>query len=57
MINAETFDIFGIIGFLILLVIGLKIRKKVKRESWIIIIISIIGLSIDTYIVLTKFIL
>ncbi len=57
MINAETFDIFGIIGFLILLVIGLKIRKKVKRESWIIIIISIIGLSIDTYIVLAKFIL
>ena len=57
MVTAEFFDIFGFIGFLILLFIGISIRDKVKREAWIIIVISLIGLIVGGYIVLTKFIL
>lgn len=57
MVSAEIFDIFGFIGFLILLFTGLSIRNKVKKASWIIIIISSLGLVIDGYIILTNFIL
>ena len=57
MVSAEFFDVFGFLGFLILLSIGLSIRKKVKKEAWIIIIISLLGLIIDGYIILTNFIL
>ncbi len=57
MIDAEFFDIFGFIGFVILLITGISIRNKVKKQSLIIIIISLIGLIVDGYIVLTKFIL
>jgi hypothetical protein len=57
MIRPEFMDIFGSIGFLILLITGISIRKKVKIQSWIIIVISIIGLIVDGYIVITNFIL
>ena len=57
MIQAEFFDIFGFIGFLILLITGISIRKKAKTQSLIIIVISIIGLIIDGYIILNNFIL
>ena len=57
MIPAEFFDIFGLIGFAILLIVGISIRKKVKKEALIVIIISIIGLIVDGYVVLTKFVL
>lgn len=57
MVSAEFFDLFGLAGFLILLIIGISIRKKVKKESLIIIVISIMGLIVDSYIVLTKFVL
>lgn len=57
MISAEFFDIFGFIGFLILLTTGISIRKKVKNQSLIIIVISVIGLIVDGYIVLKNFIL
>ena len=57
MVKAEFFDIFGFIAFFILLVIGILIRDKVQIEAWIIIVISLIGLIVDGYIVLTKFIL
>lgn len=57
MVEAEFFDIFGFVGFLILLIMGISMVKKVGIKAWIVIIISIIGLVIDGYIVLTKFIL
>ena len=57
MVKAEFFDIFGFIGFFILLVTGILIRDKVQIEAWIIIVISLIGLIVEGYIVLTKFIL
>ena len=57
MVSAEFFDIFGFIGFLILLITGLSIKNKVKKEAWIIIFISIIGLVVDGYIILINFIL
>jgi len=57
MLPAEFFDIFGFIGFLILLVTGVSIRKKVRKEALVIIVISLIGLIVDGYIVLTNFVL
>lgn len=57
MISAEFTDIFGFIGFLILLITGISIRKKAKIQSLIIIAISAIGLIIDGYIVLNNFII
>ena len=57
MVRAEFFDIFGFIGFLILLVIGISIMNIVKTEALIIIVVSLTGLIVDGYIVLTKFIL
>jgi len=57
MISAEFFDIFGFIGFLILLITGLSIRKREKIASLVIIIISLIGAVVDGYIIITNFIL
>ncbi|MBI5803405.1 hypothetical protein HY448_01845 [Candidatus Pacearchaeota archaeon] len=57
MVRAEFFDVFGFIGFLILLFIGISIVDIVKIEGLIIIIISSVGLIVDGYIVVTKFIL
>ena len=59
--NAEFMDIFGFIGFWILFFIGTKILKSkdksLKKYGGIILIISILGIIIDGYIVLTNFIL
>ena len=57
MASAEFFDIFGFIGFLILLGIGISLIKINKKKAIIIIAISLIGLIVDGYIVLTKFML
>ncbi|OGJ11944.1 hypothetical protein A3K62_01515 [Candidatus Pacearchaeota archaeon RBG_16_35_8] len=57
MVKAEFFDIFGFIGFVVLLITGLSIKNEIGIRAWIIIIISLIGLIIDGYVVLTKFIL
>jgi len=54
-INAEFFDIFGIIAFIIILVIGILIkvkRRKLPNDvfDWIaivLIIIGILGLVVD----------
>lgn len=54
--QAEFFDIFGSVGFLILLITGLYLRKKTK-SAWVIIIISTLGLVVDSYIVITTFLL
>ena len=53
--NVAFFDIFGLIGFMILLIIGLRLSKrrvkKVKYLGRVITIISMIGLIISFYIV------
>jgi len=41
----------------VLLITGLSIKNEIGIRAWIIIIISLIGLIIDGYVVLTKFIL
>ena len=57
MIPAEYFDILGLVGFLALLIFGIKLRKRKKKIAWAIIIISVLGLVIDGYVVVTHFIL
>lgn len=57
MVKAEFFDIFGFIGFVILLATGISVINTIGIKAWIIIIISSIGLIVDGYVVLTKFIL
>lgn len=55
--QAEFFDIFGFVGFLILLITGLKIRKKEKTASLIIIAISLIGLIVKGYVIVKTFLI
>jgi len=59
--NAEFMDIFGFIGFVILLLLGIRILKStdqsIRKYGVIIIVISVIGIIVDGYIVLTNFIL
>jgi len=59
--NAEFMDIFGLMGFAILLFSGIKVfkskDKSIKKYGAIVIAISIIGLIVDGYIVTTTFIL
>ncbi len=59
MISAEFFDIFRFMGFIILFIIGISIRKipGAKVQSWIIIAISLLGMIVDGFIVLKNFIL
>jgi len=59
MITPAFFDIFGFIGFLILFTLGISLYsiKKVKKQALIIIAISLIGLIVDGYVILTNFIL
>lgn len=58
--NPEFFDIFGIIGFTILLFFGIKLfrrkNKTVKYSGLIITLISLIGLIVDLYIVLNSYV-
>lgn len=55
--NPEFFDIFGLIGFAILLITGWTIRKRERFASFVIMIISIAGLIIDGYIVIKSYLL
>ncbi len=58
MIQAHFFDIFGVLGFIILFCIGLRIteEKKLKYYGYAIMLIGVIGFVIDNYTVLTNFI-
>jgi hypothetical protein len=58
MIPPEFFDIFGLMGFVILFFIGLRIikEKKLKNYGQIILLISSIGIIADLYSVITNFI-
>jgi len=60
MIEPEVFDIFGIFVFVVLFATGISLWKKYgkdKKETWIVLTISVLGLIVDGYIVLSKFIL
>ena len=59
--NAAFFDIFGFFGFVILLVIGIKMLKSRKKlPDWtamIVILISLLGMIIDAYNVIINFLI
>ena len=57
MISAEFFDIFGFLGFLVILWIGTSLLKVAKKRSILLIVIGLIGAIVDGYIIVTKFIL
>jgi hypothetical protein len=59
MIQPEIFDILGLVGFIILFCIGLRIirEKKLKYYGYAILLISLIGIIADGYIIINKFIL
>jgi len=57
MIFAEFMDIFGFVGFISIFIIGFSLIKIVKKRALILIVISLIGLLVDGYIVLSNFIL
>jgi len=60
MLSAEFMDIFGIIVFIIILYIGIRLKKRKKVKLWVcnlLIAIGIIGLLVDLYIVFSNFIL
>ncbi len=60
-INAEFMDIFGLIGFIILLFSGIRVfqlgGKSLEVYAILIILISLIGILVDGYIVVASFIL
>jgi hypothetical protein len=59
MIPAQDFDIFGLMGFVIMFYISVKIinNKKLKKYGYLLLLISILGFIADSYTVLTNFIL
>ena len=59
MIPAQYFDIFGLIGFVILFCIGLRVikNKKLKYNGYVILLISLMGIIVDSYSVITNFVL
>jgi hypothetical protein len=58
-ITAAFMDIFGLIGFVILFITGISMRKisKVKIQAWVMITISSIGIIADSFSILTNYIL
>ncbi len=59
-LRAEFFDIFGLIVFTFLLVIGLMMIKKKKLPDWagfVILLIGILGLIVDGYIVIKTYLI
>lgn len=60
MISAEYFDILGMIGFLILVVASIWMLTSKKRVPFwmkiMVLIIGILGLIVDSYIVIRTFI-
>lgn len=60
-INPAFFDIFGIIVFIVLLIMGLKFSKykikQVKYGGYFLIVIGLLGLVVDLYNVLNEYII
>ena len=61
MISAEYFDIFGFVGFLILVIAGIWMLTSKKRVPFwmklVILVIGITGLIVDGYIIIKNFII
>ena len=57
MIKPILFDILGIPVFVLLFIIGIRLRKKARIESKILIIISVFGFIMDSYNILNSFVL
>lgn len=61
MVNASFFDIFGVIGFVILLYVGLKLSKyktkKIKITGYVVLGVSLVGLIVDLYTVTYNYLL
>ncbi len=55
MVSAEVMDRFGVLAFLILLVIGISLLKVARKRAILVIIISLIGLVVDVTIVIRSF--
>lgn len=60
-INPAFFDIFGIVVFIILLIMGLKFSKykikQVRYGGYFLIIIGLLGLVVDLYNVFNEYIM
>lgn len=59
-IDAAFFDIFGFIGFVILIATGIILignRKFYKWAKWVILTIGIIGAIIDGFIIIKTFVM
>ena len=59
-IRPEFFDIFGLIVFAFLFMVGLKMIQKKKLPNWtgvVILLIAIAGLIVDGFIVIKTYIL
>ena len=57
MVSAEFFDIFGFLGFLVILWIGASLLKVAKKRGILLIAIGLIGAIVDGYVIVNKFIL
>ncbi len=57
MIPAQDFDFLGLISFTVLLVLGISLRKRETTASIILIIIGACGLIVDSYSVITNFVI
>jgi len=57
MITPAFMDIFGVIGFSVLLRIGISLWNEAKKRAIILVGISSIGLIVDLYIVVTTFLI
>lgn len=60
-INPAFFDIFGIVVFIILLIMGLKFSKykvkQVRYGGYFLIVIGLLGLVVDLYNVFNEYIM
>jgi len=60
MIEPQAFDVFGIFVFLVLFAVGISLFRKYgkdKKETWIILLVSVLGLIVDGYNVFVNIIL
>lgn len=58
MVNAEFFDIFGFLGFIYIIIISIWILRNKKVPRWtaiILLIIGILGLTIDGFIIINTY--
>ena len=60
MVNAEFLDIFGFLGFIYIIIISILILKNKKVPKWtaiILLIIGILGLTIDGLIIINTYLI